>query len=271
MGSPRSGAKTLAPCVAAAALLAAAPARVEAGAWAQPAGQGQVIVSLTDSGGDHDFLADGRGVAAPPYRKLEGTALVEYGLTGWLTAIAAPDLLSVRTTWPTSRYDGFGQSGAGIRARIWQAGSTALSIQAMGYLPGPRRHGDTAQLGYADAETDWRLLAGHSFMLGKWSGFTDVELAYRTRAGAPADEVHLDLTLGLRPTPRVLVMLQSFTTVTYGPAQAPFLPGRWTKLEASVVYDLTPRWSVQLGALTTVLGVNALHERGFVAGVWHRF
>jgi hypothetical protein len=66
-------------------------------------------------------------------------------------------------------------------------------------------------------------------------------------------------------------MLQSFTTATVGPARRPFLPGHWTKLQASVVYDLTTRWSVQLGVLTTVLGVNALREHGFVAAVWHRF
>jgi hypothetical protein len=271
MASRGGGGALVLRAAAVAAALAAQAAHVQAGAWPERAGQGQLILSLTDSGGDHDFLASGHVSTGTSYRKLEGSAFLEYGLTDWLTLVAAPVLLGVRTEAPAARYDGLGQSGAGIRARIWQAAATVLSVQAMAYLPGPRQRGNPAQIGYTDAETDWRLLAGHSFALGGWQGFSDVELAWRTRAGAPADEVHLDLTLGVRARPRLLLMLQSFTTVTVGPAHPPFLPGRWTKLEASVVYDLTPRWSVQLGALTTVLGVNALRERGFVGGVWYRF
>lgn len=264
------GAFVLLAAVAAAAL--AAPATpAGAGAWPQPTGHGQLVVSLVDSGGDHEFSAGGGLSASTRYRKLEGSAFLEYGLTDWLTLVAAPDYLNVRTEAPAARFNGLGQSGAGIRARIWRAAETVLSVQAMAYLPGPRHRGNLAQLGYADAETDWRILAGRSFALGTSHAFGDVELAWRTRAGAPADEVHLDVTLGIRLRRRLLLMLQSFTTMTVGRARLPFLPGRWTKLQASVVYDLTPRWSVQLGALTTVLGVNALREHGFVAAVWHRF
>ena len=255
-----------------AAVAAAAPATIShAGAWPEEAGHGQIVATMTATTGDQAFLAGGGIAAMPPYRKYEGNAYVEYGLTGWLTAIADPDLLSVRSTMPAAAYDGLGPSGGGIRARIWHAAASVLSLQAMVYVPGTRRLTSPAQLGYADAETDRRILYGRSFSLGRWSGFTDVEIAYRTRAGSPADEAHIDLTLGIRPAPRLMVMLQSFSTITVGAARAPFLPGRWTKIEASLVYDLTPAWSVQLGGLTTVLGVNALRERGFVAGLWRRF
>jgi hypothetical protein len=268
VGSPDGGGRLAYVAIAMLALAAAAPC-AEAGAWTETAGHGQLIVGATMTSGDRGFLANGRLAAAPPYRKTEIAAYAEYGLTDWLTAVVVPDFLAI--TAAGAGYDGPGQSGAGIRARIWQAAATVLSIQATVYQPGPRRRRNTAQLGYADAETDWRLLVGQSFTLGRWQGFTDMELSWRTRAGAPADEVHLDMTLGIRPLPRLTAMVQAFTVVTAGPARPPFLPGRWTKLQASLVYDLTPDWSVQLGALTTVLGANALREHGFVAAVWHRF
>ena len=39
----------------------------------------------------------------------------------------------------------------------------------------------------------------------------------------------------------------------------------------SVIYDLTPQWSLQGGAFTTFAGSNALQENGVVTGVWYRF
>lgn len=242
-----------------------------AGAWTEPAGRGQAIFSIATMEGADGFAADGGAVGLPPYRKLDATTLIEYGWTDWLTLIADPELLSVTTAMPHAVYDGFGQSAAGARLRLWHNADAVLSLQGTVALPGTSRLANPAQLGAADVQTDWRVLYGKSFSLGRWTGFTDMEFGYRTRAGAPADEVHLDVTLGVRPMPRLTLMLQSFTTATVGPARAPFLPGRWTKLEASVVYDITRHWSVQAGALTTVLGVNALRERGFVAAIWRRF
>jgi hypothetical protein len=45
----------------------------------------------------------------------------------------------------------------------------------------------------------------------------------------------------------------------------------WTKLQPSLVYDIAPQWSVQIGGFLTVAGVNAGRELGPTAGVWYRF
>jgi hypothetical protein len=74
---------------------------------------------------------------------------------------------------------------------------------------------------------------------------------------------------GLRPLPRLLVMLQSFTSIVNGSLE--FGHVSWTKLQPSLVYELTPKWSVQIGGFVTVAGINAGRELGPTAGVWYRF
>lgn len=39
----------------------------------------------------------------------------------------------------------------------------------------------------------------------------------------------------------------------------------------SAVYDVSDRFSVQVGATATVAGKNALRERGPTLGLWYRF
>ncbi len=45
----------------------------------------------------------------------------------------------------------------------------------------------------------------------------------------------------------------------------------WTKLQPSLVYEIAPQWSVQIGGFITVAGINAGRELGPTAGVWYRF
>src|ERR1700730_16735823 len=87
-------------------------------------------------------------------------------------------------------------------------------------------------------------------------------------AGRPG-ECRIDLTMGLRPWPRLLVMLQSCTSIVNGSLQ--FGHVSWTKLQPSLVYDIAPQWSVQIGGFITVAGINAGRELGPTAGVWYRF
>ncbi|MDQ6703114.1 MAG: hypothetical protein M3Z96_08455, partial [Pseudomonadota bacterium] len=82
-------------------------------------------------------------------------------------------------------------------------------------------------------------------------------------------EWRIDLTMGLRPWPRLLMMLQSYTSIATGAGQ--FGHESWTKLQPSLVYAIAPQWSVQIGGFITVAGINAGRELGPTAGVWYRF
>lgn len=244
------------------------PATALAGAWTAKRGEGQVIVSGLYSEAFDAFDEGGNPYAIPLFRKVEIGGYAEYGLTDWLTAIMRTDLKSEAAGTPLALDEArFGLSGLGARARLWEGGSAVVSAELSGRLPtghsGGRWEGDP------DAEIDLRLLAGYGFTLGSWSGFVDLQGAYRIRPGAPNDEVRADLTLGLRPRPRLLWMAQSFNTIAAGGGA--FAGATEHKAQVSLVYDLTKHLSVQFGGIATVAGRNALSERGVISAVWYRF
>jgi hypothetical protein len=242
-----------------------------AAAFLDPAGQGEVIVTTSFTDSANAFDASGRLVPVASYRKFELTAWTDYGLTDWLTLIVVPSADDiVNSSNPTSTYRGPGMTEAGLRVPVVQAGSTILSVQATGLVPGSFDKTDPALAGYDSFESDARLLYGTSFELSGLSSFLDVEAGYRWHEIGPG-EVRADLTFGIRPIPNVQLLAQSFNIISVGPG-VPWSPNlRSDELEASAVYDFAKGWSAQLGVLATVAAINARREQGLVTAVWYRF
>jgi hypothetical protein len=242
-----------------------------AAAFLDPAGQGEVIVTTSFTDSANAFDASGRLVPVASYRKFELTAWMDYGLTDWLTLIVAPsadDIINSNT--PTSTYRGLGMTEAGVRVPIAQGGSSILSLQATGLVPGSFDRTDAALAGYNSFESDARLLYGAGFELCGLPSFVDVEAGYRWYDIGPG-EARTDLTFGIRPIPNILLLMQSFTIISVGPG-VPYAPNlRSDKLEASAVYDFNKVWSAQLGVFATVAAVKARREQGLVTAVWYRF
>ena len=116
---------------------------------------------------------------------------------------------------------------------------------------------------------DVRAMAGRNCVVAGMEGFIEAQGGYRFYAQNQPGEWRLDLTGGLRPLPRLLVMLQSFTSISNGTSQYGHVS--WTKLQPSLVYEIAPQWSAQIGGFLTVAGVNAGREFGPTAAVWYRF
>ncbi len=125
--------------------------------------------------------------------------------------------------------------------------------------------------GAVGRQIELRLLYGTSFSLFGRHGFFDAEIAQRWIAGARADEVPIDFTLGLRVTKRARLLLQSFNTIAQGNASSPYGYYRVHKISLSVVTDIRPGICLESGAYMAVAGQNALAEKGFVVRVWLRF
>ena len=196
---------------------------------------------------------------------------MEYGATDSLTLIARPSLDDVSVGSPDpGRYRGIGGGAAGAQ---WQAlvfGPAVLAVQGTFSLPGSTSRTNAALVGDTAREGDFRVLAGASLPL-PFRPFLDLQGSYRVRSDGAAAQWHRDATVGFYPVDRLLVLLQSFTTVPTGPGDARNPSSRYTRVEATGVYALTPSWAVQFGGSTTAGGRNALRERGFIAGVWHYF
>ena len=245
-------------------ILLLGPAR--AGAWLLPKGKGLLILSTTMISSGRAFDADGNPVAIPRYSKFETSAWVEYGLTDRFTLVFRPQFRSERLGKPFDlAYSGLGDTALGVRIGLWSGRDTVFSLQSMLRIPGnPRIDG-------SQFETEVRALYGRSYRLGAWPAFIDSELAYRFRGGAAPDEVRSDVTFGVKPRPDLTFMAQAFSTFSIGGAGRYYATGWEYKAALSLVWDFAKNWSVQVGGIATVAGMNALQERGYFAAIWKRF
>jgi protein XagA len=146
-----------------------------------------------------------------------------------------------------------------------------FSGEAIVFAPGAYNPAAPAQAGDTGWAGEGRLLAGANFAVGGWPGFFDAGLGYRLRTAGPPDEWHADLTVGLKPAPGVMLMLQDFTTVSTASANQNFPAWRSSVAEASLVVPLVDRWSIQFGLFTSVLAVKTNTERGAALSVWRTF
>ena len=129
----------------------------------------------------------------------------------------------------------------------------------------PAEEGNTGWAGEA------RLNAGRNFALWGVPGFLDAEVAYRLRTEGPPDEWHGDLTVGFKFTPKIMLMLQDYTTVSMSTNDPTFPAWRSSVVEASVVYALNDKWSIQVGLFSTVWTVKTNRQHGAAVAVWWNF
>lgn len=240
-----------------------------AGAWTQPIGDGQAIVTLAYSFAEDAFDDNGDAVAIDSFTKFELRGFVEYGLTDWATLIVQPELRLKEQGESAS--NGLGRFDLGLRARFWQSDYAVASVE--GSVSAPGQSNDLAPLNGGD--TDWELearaLYGRGFNIGWRHGFLDAQLGYRHRFSDPADEVVFDLTLGLDVSERSLAILQSFNRVSVGSARLPFTETQEHKIAFSTVYKVDELWSVQAGSQLTAFGRNVLREQGVFLSAWRKF
>ena len=236
-----------------------------------PEGDGQFIASFGVSDGSRRFDSTGQAVSAPAYRKSAASGYLEYGFTPWLSLIAAPTL-SHENGAAANSVTGSDSSAFGARLQLYGTPTRVVALQVLVQPPlgGGDRAAQLADGGARSLATDTRLMLGQSFTIFGWSGFVDLEPGARVRADPFPTEARFDLALGLRPRPNWMILVQDFAS--YAPPAAQVVPrAAYDKLQVSLVYDLSRRWSVQVGAVRTVAGINAVRETGPLAALWYRF
>ena len=250
------------------ALACAAAQEARASAFLEPPGEGDIITATEFSGSTRAFDRDGKLIPIPAYDKFELASYVEYGLTDRLTLIAQPFFETAHQDSTAVATPG---TDIGARFGLAEFGPTVLSIQGVLHIPF-----DSGQLPQAEFDEDdvfagdLRLLLGHAFEIGGAPGFLDLQGGYRWQAEDVPNEWHADVTAGVRPQPRLLIMLQTFATLA-DRSTAVYARYSWLKLQESLVYDIWRNWSLQGGFFETVAGMNAGRELGPMLAVWYRF
>ena len=266
---------------AALALVAGAPAAALGGAWTLPQGTGQLIATLYGWTG---FGPPWGGNPPVNQSRFDAQTYVQFGLTDSLTVFGQTAFEHYALGEPTpDTYNGLDYSDVGLRAKLWSTGDWVFSGEGAAFIPGARNSQAPAEEGNTGWAGEARLNAGRNFTLGRipglnlipglgsLPGFLDAEVAYRLRTKGPPDEWHGDLTVGFKFTPKIMLMLQDFTTITM-PTRDPTFPAwRSSTVEASLVYALNAKWSLQFGVFSTIWTVKTNTERGVAVAVWRNF
>lgn len=255
-------------CVFAALAVAASMVGAQAGAWTLHRGHWQIFTTTTQSQASASFDARGRAVVPTKFDKLLLQNTFEYGLTGAITlfATAAYATGKLETPFVPLTHASDTSVEAGARLSLY-ARRGRLSLQTSYKTAGAFDLSVSA--GHAAGrQIELRLLYGTSFKLWNRDGFADVQVAQRWIASPRPNETPLDLTVGLWLNKKIMVMAQSFNTISAGDAAAPYTYYRMHKLELSVVQKLSRHWSLQTGVYYSPAGQNALVEKGVIVSLW---
>ncbi|MEM0907173.1 MAG: hypothetical protein AAGJ94_07410 [Pseudomonadota bacterium] len=266
--------------------LVMATSQAIAGAWTLERGKSNVFVTSTFTYGDHGFDDDGDLVSVPEYQKFTLNGAFEYGVRPWLTAVVRGELRQEQGYGPIGQlpYEDprfvpgrddtrtiYGQTdvsyaaiAAGARARLLEGDYFVVSTEGLLSSGGFDENITNAPSDGPFAEIRGLFGVGGP-VLGLHS-FFDAQAGYRARFEEDdADEIVIDLTVGVHVHPRWLILAQTFSTFELGRNTD------YTKAGASVVYEVTDKLSLEVGGLATVAGRNALQEIGGKVGFWRSF
>jgi hypothetical protein len=145
-----------------------------------------------------------------------------------------------------------------------------LSAEFVGGVSGVRRDGPPDFRVAVDGTAEGRLMFGHGFdWLGRHA-FVGIEAGWHWRPGPPADEAAIDTIVGIAPWSSALLMLQSFSIIGTGRAEAPYRRYDLAKLQLSLAQRITARLWLQIGAIGTVAGAGT-GAPGGVFALWWRY
>jgi len=233
-----------------------------AGAWPAPKGGTLAILKYERAEANEAFDLDGdRYNTAERYDEIASLYL-EHGLSRRITVQAKLSLNRGEDPNSGSVYDGRGPTELGLRYVAWQGRKTVVSVYVGAILAGEGRNAGYADPGAGETDFESRLLAGRSFSVAGRPGFAEIQLARLSRPGL-SDESRLDVTLGYEPSPRWLILAQSYSGQARSGAE-------WTKLEASAVRRFGD-WRAQAGWRIAAAGKAGPAESGPVLALWRNF
>ncbi|WP_239805449.1 transporter [Croceicoccus hydrothermalis] len=259
--------------LACAALFPALPALAQdIGADAAPPAQrdGQIIATFYYSNSTRGFGPDGDTIDIPDYEKMELFLLAEYRVTPDLTLVVKPSFRNISVEGEDDD-SGLGYTDLGARYRLLGDDGAWLAAEGALRIPGFTRDDRLAQVGNTGTEYDLRLRGFHNIAAGAHGAFVDAQGSYRLREGDPPNEFHADVTLGYRPSADLLIMAQSFNTISDGAGRGIFDEYRYYNVQLGAVQQVSPAIALQAGLMGTIGGTNALRERGFFTGIWFAF
>jgi protein XagA len=255
------------------------PLSGQCGAWPQLNGVGEVIVTLEQAKAQDGF--DDKGQEAKLVGDWAQDSLFlysEYGLTDRVTLHAKTYVQDYKTI--TSSYRGFGSLELGGRYSFYKGRTSVLAVGAsLEGLGRGRRNDFDPEAVDRGTDSEIRLYGGHAFKLKgfKFKGFklvqsnafADLQLARKFREKFD-DQNRLDISFGIKPTQKWLILSQIFAGETLRKDR---FKAYWAHQDISLVRHLGVQSdvSLQVGVRQTLMGQNVPKVKSVSLALWRRF
>lgn len=244
-----------------------------AGAWPQPEGETQVIVSATHALAHRTFDQTGNAVSRGRFKKVEIQVYAEHGLTERVTLVGEV----ARSTDKTEAFNrqftdtGFRRVEFGARAYLFAWDETLYSVDALATLNTSSGGDNPAASQSGDLDYEVAVSTGAPIMFMGLFGFSAQRFAYRHRPGVRPAVASADATLGLNWGPDWMTLLKSNTEYSIGRTPSPQGHYWSSKAEFGLVHRLEPGFAIEAGAFRTFIGRNVLKETGLKLSLWYDF
>lgn len=258
----------------ASALLAAATAAIPADAspWGREPGRlflstrADYFLARADAG---DPLALGQ----QRFERIESNAYAEFG-------VARRATIGLKVVYGTSSYfdgfetisaSGFSEIEGFVQRELARDDAQVLAVRVAGGAPSRFASGVRPGLANDGADVEARLVYGRTMLLRPVKIFAAAETGYRRRFGDGANQFRGDLTVGVEPSRRLLAMVEMFSTASLGDAAPGGADYDVVKIQPSLAWRATRRWSLHAGVTLEAWGRNLLLGDTWFLGLWAEF
>ncbi|MFN0025223.1 MAG: hypothetical protein ACKVS5_15135 [Parvularculaceae bacterium] len=247
-----------------AANLVAASASAEASPWNRTDG-GLFVASRIE------YFRSSTPVSA--YSRVDSDTYLEWGLTErWMAGgKTAYGTAFVTNANGTSTIAGFGESEVFVQRQIQRAKHSATAVRVAGVWSGDQTQGAPPGEETGGIDADVRALHGRDVVLQPFKIFVAAEAGYRRRFSGAADQVRAEALVGLEPSTRLLVLLESQLIVSLRNNDMGFDDFDLFKAQASVVWRATRRWALVAAARTEFAARNIEPGDAVTLGLWSEF
>ncbi len=246
-----------------------------AGAWPMPENRLLVIAPFTATKADEAYNARGKAQPHNAYRKKELAPYLEYGLTKSLTLVSSLAFTSDETNYFGTKFiqRSISRIETGGRLDLGEWRDARYALQALAIFHGSTTGDDPFSSRRGDVDGELGLCTGQNFTFWGLKGFSDTYSAYRFHPAGRPGEIKLDVTIGFRPLAQTMLLVknESFASIGRTGNDSGIQRVAATKLGLSVVQEIEPPVSLELGYMQTVAGQNIVRERALTLALWYRF
>lgn len=255
-------------------MAALAPIQVsQASPWSRDDGEFMIISRADYFRSDLENVSVGGVAVDGKFERLESNTYVEYGVTEKLTVGGK---VFYGTSWLTrgdgvERNSGFTELEAFAQQQVFRNDRHAGAVKVAVGIPAGLEAGVRSGQQSDGADLEVALLYGRSLTFEPIKTFAAIEVGVQKRFSDAADQMRFLTTFGVEPSDRWVFLVDTYSVKSLGNEQSGGADFDVIKIQPSIVWRATKRFSFQLGVSKEIAGRNLDLGSTYFVGLRTRF